>query len=47
MTKIQDQLQKIIDENLDAIIEVVKSKLPQYEPEPDYVIMKAFKEYFK
>ena len=47
MTKIEDQLHAIIDENLDPILEIVKSNLLQYEPEPDYVILKALKEYFK
>jgi len=41
------KLQTIIDDNLDEIIKVVKSKLPRYEPEPDYVILDALKEYLK
>lgn len=44
---IEKQLHKIIDDNLDSILEIIKSKLPRYEPEPDYVIIKALKEYFK
>ena len=45
--ELKDELNNIIDENLDEILEVIKSKLPPYESEPDYVIMKALKEYFK
>ncbi|MEK6878283.1 MAG: hypothetical protein AABY22_01675 [Nanoarchaeota archaeon] len=41
------QIQKIIEENLDEILEVIKSKLPRYEPEPDFVIMRELKEYLK
>ena len=47
MGEIEDQLHKIIDENLDPILEIIKSNLPKYESEPDYVIIKALKEYFK
>jgi len=45
--KMNENLNKIINDNLDEILEIVKSKLPRYEPEPDYVIINALKEYFK
>ena len=44
--ELKEEMQKIIDENLDEILNVVKSKLSSSQ-EPDYRIINALKEYFK
>lgn len=40
-------IQKIIDDKLQAIIDLIKSAIPQEEQEADYTIMKELKKYFK
>jgi hypothetical protein len=40
-------IQEIIEEHLERIIELIKNDIPQKEQEPDYVIMKELKKYFR
>ena len=40
-------IQEIIDEHLDDIINLISIELGQSRQEPDYVIMKELREYFK
>ena len=40
-------IQKIIEDKLDNILDIIKAELPRYEPEPDYVLMRELGEYFK
>lgn len=40
-------IQKIIDEHLEEILDIIRNNMPRYEPEPDFVYLRELKEYFK
>lgn len=40
------EIQEIIEKKLDDIIQLIKSEMPKWEQEPDYVIMRELEKYF-
>ena len=40
-------IQRIIDEHLEEILDVIRTNMPAYEPEPDFVYMRELGIYFK
>lgn len=40
-------IQEIIEEKLDPIIALIREEIPQENQEPDFVILKELKQYFK
>ncbi len=40
-------IQEIIEEKLGTFIELIKNEIPQEDQEPDFVILKELKRYFK
>lgn len=39
-------IQKIIDNKLQEILDLIRAEIPQEHQEPEYVIMKELKKYF-
>ncbi len=42
-----EQIQKIIEENLEEILDILRRELRQEGQEPDFVLMRELGEYFK
>ncbi len=40
-------IQQIINDKLQAILDLIRAEIPQAQQEPEYIIIKELKKYFK